>query len=254
MGGFDFVPEIIFKSNVQVYFTNKYKELVEGFLNPAKDGRALTQLIQDALLFAFDNLSEFEKHTGFNVANEIADNKKVADEKLKSLNAVYNSITELQALAKDAIVSQSDKAIYNVLYGLINIPLGSVELSNEKVATVVETQPKEVNSNDIREYIDKCIKEMVNKSIEEMKTQIDSMVKASIGQVEKVSFVPTSKVVEVKKEIIEEKAQDVEVKKVEDVTVEDSKSETDNSDEQIIDIDDDFGSGDLLGALNAMKI
>lgn len=249
MNGFDFVPEVIFKSNVQVYFTNKYKALVEGFLNPAKDNRSLTQLIQDSLLFAFDNLKEFEKYSGFTTDNEIADQKKMIDERNKQINSCYEGIIELQSLAKDAIVSQSDKAIYNVLYGLINIKLNSIEQAVVEESAVTTEQPKTDIEERVKEYIDINLskhKKMLDEAIESIRNQINEMINDNVlSVIKQESSKPTTPVNEPKQE-------KVSIDLTKDIVKENIVVE--KKVEQLINVDDDFGSGDLLGAIGSMNI
>ena len=235
---FDFISEVIFKSNVQVSFTNKYKELVEGFLNPAKDERRLTQLIQASLLFAYKHLSEFEGFSGFDLENDIIDNKKILDAHLREYMSFKDKLEDLKSRAMQVVVEQNDKAVYEVIYGLINL-----ELVDSTVEVTEVGHQEDINKGVLEEaikgYIDNALSEYFekySKMLEGVSDKLNSLDVIESKTTPEVSIGDGGSIGVPDRETTFDSDQDT-VKSLDDI---------------VIDTDEDFGSDALTDLVNSL--
>jgi len=238
---FSYVPEVIFKSNVQIYFTQESEKLVNGLLNPAKNDRCLTKLIQDSLNYVFNNLTDFQNFTSFSGDNKILTEQLKLEETVRNANTVLDKLRLMQEEAKNAINTKDESLIYGVLYELTNMNTESEEVTQTgEKADDIEEKIKALISGEIEKQI-KLIKSSLQSDMQALKESIavtshevaseiqqTSLSESKIEDVEELGYSPEN--YEVSKELNESP------KKT-------SVIETLIKQNDIIEVDDDFGLG-----------
>lgn len=134
----------IFRSTVHLSITDN-EDFINNFLEPIRNSKRLNKCVCDALKYAYDNYSDFIRHSEVEV-DTLNDWKEVTDINRK-YRYLCETLKDIKTKSEHVITTGDNSDIYRLLGYIATLKLDGVALPDEEIPKVVETEPASSNDN-----------------------------------------------------------------------------------------------------------